>query len=369
MCVAGPGPRPDNSRALFILHSPLQSRTMAKVSVTLFCAAVLWTGVACAAPQQAWVLENGRWIQTTTAPAATQPVSDPTLDSAENLLARHQAAPARGLLVRWVKTHPNDPRRDRALYLLADAYYQRGDRLTAFYQLDEVLDKYPDSPLFTKALERQYEIADAFLRGYKRKFLGFHILGAEDEAIEMLFRIQQRAPGSPIAEKALLRTADYYFATRQYDLAGDAYSSYVRQYPRSSVVSQVRLQEAFCSLAQFRGLRYDATPLVDARAQLEDIINTYPELAGRENLQTVIDRIDTSFARKMLITGAFYERTHNPKGAVYTYRVLIQSFPNSPEARQAQRRLHHLPQWALTTPQPAATNVYTTEPSTQQGEQ
>ncbi|HWB53878.1 MAG TPA: outer membrane protein assembly factor BamD [Tepidisphaeraceae bacterium] len=337
---------------------------MAKAHWTIaICSLFLCASASFATPQQTWVLENGRWIQTNI-PATTQPVADPILDSADNLLSRHQPDPAHGLLIRWVKTHKGDPRMDRALFLLADAYYQRGDRLTAFYQLDQLLDQFPDSPLFDRALEKQYEIADAFLRGYKRKFLGMRIIGADDEAIEMLFRIQQRAPGSQIAEKSLLRTADYYFATRQYDLAEDAYSSFVRQYPRSTVVPQVRLQEAFCSLAQFRGLRYDATPLVDARAQLEDIINAYPELARQENLNTVIARIDTSFARKILITGHYYERVHNPRGAVYNYRFLIQSFPNSPEAQSAERRLKHMPQWALATPPPAEMNLFTTKPST-----
>lgn len=312
------------------------------------------------------MLENGRWIQTNVQPS-TKPVSDPTLDAAEDLLTRHQPDPARGLLLRWIHDHHGDPRMPRALYLLADAYFQRGDRLTSFYQYDELLDKYPDSPLYYPSLERQYAIADAFLRGYKRKFLGLPIIGADNEAIEMLFRIQQRSPGSPIAEKSLLRTADYYFATRQYDLAGDAYASYIRQYPRSNVVPQVRLQEAFCSLAQFRGLNYDATPLVDARAQLVDIITNFPDLAQQENLNIVVARIDTSFARKILVTAHYYERVHDPRGAVYNYRYLIATYPNSPEAHSAQVKLTKMPQWALATPQPAVMSNYTTQPATQQG--
>jgi outer membrane assembly lipoprotein YfiO len=344
---------------------------MAKGRLILFFGVMLGcasSALALDAAEQAWVLQNGRWVQVNNAPS-TRPISDPTLDSAQDLLSRHQPDPARAILVRWVRTHRGDYRMDRALFLLADAYYQRGDRLTSFYQYDELLDKYPDSPFFYRSLERQYVIADAFLRGYKRKFLGLAIIGADTEAIEMLFRIQQRAPGSPISEKALLRTADFYFSTRQYDFAGDAYASYVRQYPRSNVIPQVRLQEAFCSLARFRGLAYDATPLVDARAQLEDVITNYPDLAQSENLPTVIARIDTSFARKILLTAHYYERVHDPRGAVYNYRYLIAEYPDSPEAVDAKRMLRRLPQWALATPQPAIMTEYATQPATQQGAQ
>jgi outer membrane assembly lipoprotein YfiO len=340
---------------------------MAKASPAIILSAILAISAsALAAPEQAWVLDNGRWVETNNS-ASTQPVSDPTLDAAEDLLTRHQASPARGILIRWIKTNAGDRRMDRAIYLLADAYFQRGDRLTSFYQYDELLDKYPDSQFFYRSLERQYAIADAFLRGYRRKLFGMRIIGAESEAIEMLFRIQQRSPGSPIAEKSLLRTADYYFSNREYDLAGDAYASYIRQYPRSNVVPQVRLQEAFCSLAKFRGLNYDGTPLVDARAQLEDIMDNYPDLGTQENLPTVIARIDTSFARKILITAHYYEHVHDQRGAVYNYRFLIQTYPNSPEARDAQQKLQHMPQWALAMPQPAIMSEYTTQPATKQG--
>jgi outer membrane assembly lipoprotein YfiO len=318
--------------------------------------------VALAAPQ-AWELQNGRW-QPVSPQAATQPVSDPTLDRAEQLLAHLRFKPAHAILVPWVKQHKTSPMRDRGLLLLAEAYYQGGDRLDAFYTCDQLMDDHSDSPLFYKALELQYKIADAFLGGFKRRFLGMAIVGAEDEAIEMLYRIQQRSPGSPLAEKALLRTADYYYATSQFDLSGDAYSMYVRQYPRSPMTPRARLRAAFSSLAQFRGLPYDATPLLDARAQLIDVATTYPDLARDENLQDVMGRIDKSFARKILQTADFYVRTHDPASAVYEYRFLTQAYPNTPEAETAKRALEGMPAWALKNAAPPVGGDYapTTQP-------
>src|SRR5690606_9202614 len=103
----------------------------------------------------------------------------------------------------------------------------------------------PDSPLFAEALQRQYDIADAYLKGYKMRFMRIPMFRAYDEAIEMLFRIQQRVPGSAIAEKSLLRSADFYYADAQYDLSADAYASYIRAYPRSPLVPRVKLRQAF----------------------------------------------------------------------------------------------------------------------------
>ena len=214
------------------------------------------------------------------------------------------------------------------------------------------MDEYPESRLFLPSLLRQYDIADAFLDGYKRKFLGLAILPARDEAVEMLYRIQQRSPGSPLAEKSLLRTCDYYFSSGQFDLSADAYAAFVRSYPRSPEVPRVRLREAFSSLAQFRGLKFDATSIIDARAQLVDIQRTYPRMAEEENVASVIEQIDSAFAGKLLDTGDYYERTGDGRAAAYYYKFLINTYGKSPEAAKGRRRLAALPASARGVPDP-----------------
>jgi outer membrane protein assembly factor BamD (BamD/ComL family) len=94
----------------------------------------------------------------------------------------------------------------------------------------------------------------------------------------------------------------------------------------------------------------------------------YPELAKQENLEDVIQRIDKSFARKILDVAHFYRRTHDPSSAAYQYRFLIQSWPNTPEAEQARRELAELPASALQNPPPPPSGgeyAPTTQPVTQ----
>ena len=275
----------------------------------------------------------------------TQAASNPTLDKVEQLLADKRSGAALDLILKWIKTPTNfaAPDRDRALYLLANAYFAEGDRIHAFYHLDELLDVYPESSLFYAALERQYQIADAYLNGYKRTLLGLPVLSATNEAIDMLYRIQERSPGSPLAEKALRRTADFYFADGQFDLAFDAYQAYARAYPRSPDLGRVRLRQALSSFAQFRGLRHDATPLIDARAQFEDIKSRYPELAQQEQVQNFINTINETLAEKLVVTADFYSRTGHPRAAAYTLLTLTATYPQTPQADRARKLLAALP--------------------------
>ncbi len=308
------------------------------------------------APKTFELGQDGKFRPIEEPSASTAPSDDiiqnPELDRIEQLLADKKAGQANGPMIRWIKANPVAPDRDRGLFLLAEMYSQIGNKIRAYYHLDELMDYYPGSRLFYPSLEKQYAVADAYLRGYKRRFLRIPFLSANDEAVEILFRIQERAPGSPIAERALLRTADYYYDSSQFDFAADAYAAYARSYSRSPEISRVRLRQAFSSLAQFRGLRFDATPVIDAKAQLQDIQAEYPEMAQRENVADVLERIDGILAARIAQTADFYRRTNQPRAAAHNLRYLVDNYPESPEAAKAQRQLAKMPAWALEIPAP-----------------
>jgi outer membrane protein assembly factor BamD (BamD/ComL family) len=278
------------------------------------------------------------------------------LDRIERLIERGANRTAFRRAVDWANVHKEYPQRDRSLFLIAQSLYNTGDLVKAFYYLDELLDEYPDSQLYYPALEKQFQVAEAFFNGKRLKFLGMPLFHGYDEAIEMLYRIQTRSPGSPLAERSLLRSAEFYYADGQYDFAADTYGAYLRSYPRSPYASQVRLRQAFANYAQFRGPKFDATPIIDAREQLRAVMAADEKLAAEEKIAAILERIDRELARKLLITGDFYRRTRAPRGAVYTYRYLAKAYPETKEAQQVNRRLRTIPAWALnSTPEPAIT--------------
>lgn len=323
----------------------------------------MWASLTSAEPK-AWQLDpSGHWIESRTLPTSA-PAPEPLLDRAQRLLDARQYDPAHDILLDWLKKHPKKPTRARALLMMAELYFALDERVESFYQCDELLDNFPDSKLYFQTLELQYRIADAYLGGYKNKFLWLPVLSMDDVAIEMMFRIQERVPGSPLAERALARSADYYYRSSQFDLAADAYGAFLRMYPRSPSVPRARLRQAYSNFAQFRGPLYDATPLLDARAQFLDIIARDPDLAREEGVQQFIDRIDEQLATKLYLDAGYYERVHQPKAAVFLYRSLIQRYPNSREAKVARDALSRMPAWALSDPLPphSAGRIPTTRP-------
>ncbi len=296
------------------------------------------------------VFKDGHW-QTLASPTVPVAVTDADLDHVQQLLSVGDAKAALNVGIAWVKSHGKAaPSRDLALFLIAQSKYMidgSDDWYYAFYYLDELMDEYPESKLFAPALQLQYTIADRILNGHKNKFLGLPIVPMEEQAVEMLYRVQERSPGSALAEKALIRTCDYYYSTGDYELAHDAYGFYIKTYPRSPDLAQIKLRQAFSSLAQFHGVRFDPTCMIDARTELLDIIAAYPSLAREQNLSTIVLRIDAALARKLLVTADYYRRTSAPKGAVYVYRYLIDVYPDSSDAAEAKKALQHMPASAL----------------------
>jgi outer membrane assembly lipoprotein YfiO len=278
----------------------------------------------------------------------TKPLGDEELDPAirrlSDLVRAGRFSQARTEGIDWLKANPSSPNYDRGLLVTAEAMRGTREYVRAFYYCDQLLDEHADSPKFQEAMELQYSVADLYLLGAKDKLLGFRIVNRQDEAIEMLFRIQQRAPGSPVAEKALLRTADFYWANGDFDLASDAYHSYVQTYPRSPLVPQARLREAYSNLAEFHGPQFDATPVLNAKTLLNQVAADYPEMARQEAIPEKLDLADRQMARKLYLNADFYRRTGKPGAAIVLCNRLVKQFPNSPEAADAQKLLARLGQ-------------------------
>ncbi|HZK80999.1 MAG TPA: outer membrane protein assembly factor BamD [Humisphaera sp.] len=330
----------------------------------VYLGCLIWASQAWAEPKAyQYNSASGQWIETQPKPT-TGPSANPWLDRAQRLIDARQYQQVHDDVLCWLLRNPKATDRDRGILLLAQAYFALGDRLWCFFQCDELIENFPDSKLFFPALELQYRVADAYLSGYKKKFLGLHIVPMEDAGVEMLFRIQQRAPGSPIAEKSLLRTADYYYRASFFDLAADAYGAYLRIYPRSPATAQVRLRQAYSNLAQFHGPAYDSTPLLDARTQFMEIQSLTPDLARESGVQRFIDQIEDHLAAKIRVDAEYYSRVHQPKAAVFLYRSLLQRYPNTHDAKAVRVILAKMPASALSDPWPPISSGQLPPPTT-----
>lgn len=307
--------------------------------------------LAAAQGQQTYHLKAGQW-QAESRPAPDSPEGQ--LFHIRRLIAQNQPRQARALATQWIKAHPDSP-------LLAEAYLLRGDSKVvghdlykALFDYEHLVSQFPASEHFFTALEREFEIAQRFAAGVNRKLWGLPIIPAGGEAEEIFIRIQERAPGSDVGERASLALADYYFAHKKMVSAADAYRLFLTNYAGSPHRQYALLRLIHSCLGRFQGPRYDPTGLIDAVQYIRRYERLYPESAQQMDTQAMLKNIDQALASKLLYHGRWYEYRGEIPSASYLYRRLVQLYPSTPPAQQAMERMRALGCTSLTPLPPPA---------------
>ena len=261
-------------------------------------------------------------------------------------IAEDNGGDAEDLADDWIDDYPSHPQIDEAYLLRGDAKMAQRDYYKALFDYELLIRSYPGSQHFMTALEREYKVALLYASGVNRPFLGLPLLPAEGEAEELLVRIQERAPGSEIGEKASLSLGDFYYDTAAMYKAVDAYDLFLQNYPQSQHRRRVMRRLIQASLATFKGPKYDPTGLLDAATRLRAYRQEYPADAEQLGADALLVRIDESLALKVFYTAQWYEQKNKQVSAIFVYKRVVKDHPRTAAAQQAIKRLAEIdPQW------------------------
>jgi outer membrane protein assembly factor BamD (BamD/ComL family) len=291
---------------------------------------------------------DDRW----SAEAPADPASpEGQLERIRRALAAGEHERAQNLASQWIDRYRHHEDLPTAYVLRGDAKLARRNEYEALYDYELVARQYAGSEAFVTALERELEIATLYARGTKRKLWGIRWVDASDEAQELLIRIQERMPGSSLAEQAGIELGDFYFRRREMALAAEAYDIFIENNPRSRWVSKARRRLIYAQLASFKGPEWDASGLAEARVELQRLIASEPATAQQIGGDALLQRIDESHAAKLLSSAKWYLQKRNFVSAEYTIRRLLHHYPRTATARDALRLipqiLPRLPQSVL----------------------
>ncbi len=299
----------------------------------ILAAAALAAGAS--AQQEFKLDENDRWKELD-APAPGSPAA--VVRMARLALANGEPKRALALMDAWLERFPSDPLRPEALLTRADAKLALKEEFDALFDLEDIARKHPYSAAFIPALEREFEIARMYAGGLRRKFWGtFRWVNTDEDAQEILIRIQERLPGSALAEKAGMALADFYYDRRDMALAADAYDLFVQNYPRSLQADKARLRLIASYCAGYKGPEFDSKGLLEASGKLRELQALEPQLAKQVGADAILLRIYESEAEKRLTTANWYWQTNDPISAEREIRALVKKYPRSVATMQALR--------------------------------
>ncbi len=293
------------------------------------------------------------------------PVATPTpgtdeavIADARRLIASGQPAQAKLLLDDWLKENSQSgkPTVPAAFLARGDAISLDGDEFEALYDYEQVIRSFPGSGEFPLAVEREMEIGIKYIQGMERRgWFGLRWVDAEDVGQELLIRVQERLPGSRVAERAGIELADHYYRERDLTLAATAYEMFLANYPLSPYRLKAMQRRIYANIARYKGPRYDGSALTDARVLINRFQSLYPAQAQETGLDSaLLTRIDETGALQMLEVASWYLARGDDAAARYTLKRLVRTHPLT---AAAQRSLEVLKErgWMDAPATPAAT--------------
>jgi len=271
--------------------------------------------------------EDGQWVEV----AAPEPGSDEAImGEARRHIVKGKPKRAKKLLTKWIDANEftQSPWLPEAYLLRGDAKTAAGNEYKALYDYETVISEYPASSAFPIAVERELEIGIKYVNGMKRKFMGIRFSDSSKAGEELLVRVQERMVGSELAERALIELADFYYRQRDMDMAAEAYEIFIKLYPESEYTKKAMQRRIYANIARFKGPRYDASGLIEAKYLIEEFALRYPADAERAGLTNALaSRLDESSAAQMLEVARWYYKRGDPVSTRFVLRRLQRRYP------------------------------------------
>jgi outer membrane protein assembly factor BamD len=271
-------------------------------------------------------------------------------DYAEELEKQEDFAKAYKSYKKLVEHFPDSILAARAQFRYGRCLEKMGRYSKAFEAYQTVIDKYPNFAEPESVLERQFAVAEMYYRGKKKEipFLGIGIFSGKSDAVKFLDQIAKNAPFSKYAEKGkfmagvMLEQMDRYEDSDAGDGAVTAYKFVVERFPDGEFAddAQYRIGISYYEIA--KKARYNRKAFDASIANLQKYITSYPKGEFIVEAKQKISELDYRGAKGTYEVARFYEKKKKYDAALIYYREVVERFPLSEWAEQAEARIKTL---------------------------
>lgn len=247
--------------------------------------------------------------------------------------------------------YPFAPSAATARFRQAELLEQRGEILDSFDAYQKFLQRYQGSGLYSKALSKQANMAQAAADGKVRTgFSGLKVLGIKntlstDKTVEMLGQVRDNAPRSETSAKAQFTIGELYQAERDSDgskNAIEAYRKLVRDQPESKYAADALFRVGVILLEEAdRGNRNQAT-LNLADEAFKDYLVQYPGHAKNAEARRLMSSLKSKDLNRSLEIAEFYDKSGQTESAKIYYREVLKNSGSGAAHNKAKARLKEL---------------------------
>ncbi|MDD2928087.1 MAG: outer membrane protein assembly factor BamD [Candidatus Omnitrophica bacterium] len=282
-----------------------------------------------------WTPKTGKWVNPKNA-AKDSPKAQ--FDYALGFYAEKKYPDALREFKKLLKAYPKSFEASEAQYYLGLIEEKLDNLYEAYLAYQKVIDKYPFSERIKEIIEKEYNIAEKFIAGYKRKVLGI-ALPVDNPAIEILTKVVENSTYGPLAPKAEYKLGLLLKGLQRYYEAEDAFNKIITNYPDSEWVEPAKFQIASCRSAVSRGPDYDQGAMQEAKQKFEEFVREHPDAVLSKEAEENIDKLQEKEAAASYNIAVFYEKQKAYQAARIYYGNVITNYSDSPWVAKARERL------------------------------
>lgn len=285
--------------------------------------------------------DKGQWKESVTGPVGT---AEGDFQQAMADYQEEKYASARRTFYSMRDRYGDTFYREDAMFYEAESYYHEGRYDKAYYAYEGLLKDYPGTHYLDLAMQREFDIANRFLKGQRRETLGVRVFRDAGLGLGIMEKVREHDVNGPLADRSLVYGAAFHYQNGQFEDAGLLYDLLIEHYPKSRYLPQAHLINAEAKRRAYRGALYDGMLLEQSKSLLEAAQRQFPTVTKRKvEVPKALTWIDIQQAERDYQVAEYYRRVGKNRAAQHCYQLVINDFPETVWARRAQERQQTLP--------------------------
>lgn len=261
--------------------------------------------------------------------------------------------------------YPDSMLQEDALFMKAEAHFFADEYDDAEKAYGELVKAYPNTRHIDRVDGRRFDIAQYWLAVHRKDEKFFLTPNFRNKslphndtfghAVRVFDKIRLDDPTGHLADDATMAAASAYFTKGDYDQAERFLADLRRTYPESDHQFEAALLAVKAKIEMYQGSDYDSQHLEEAVQLIEITFQQFPEQAKehREYLEEAYKDARVKLAMRDWRTASFYDYRKEYGAARKYYAKVLQEFPDTSLAQDAQKRLEKIQNFPDKPEQPA----------------
>ncbi len=231
-------------------------------------------------------------------------------------------------------------------YYLATAYLAQGEYIRADQYLSRYITTQTSPTFFEEAIRKKFEIAKAFDGGGKKHLFNAKVLPkvlpARDEALRLYDEVIASLPRDEVAAESLYRKGELLLFFKKYKESVESFQTLIRRFPKHQLAPESFMGIGNVYLQQCAATFPDPAHLELAEINLRKFRRAFPGEPRITQTEGLISLMKERFAKELFDVGHFYQKTKKVDAAAIYYSTIIVRYPNTKQAKHAEKRLRKL---------------------------